>query len=385
MGTAPLASHATTSGGPAPAGRRAALRIWLQITGAVLLLGFINFGIQVTSWLAEREHHPVRYAFLWEMTGALAFLLMLPALLAFFRRFPVRAGNAWHRVPLYLAVMLLLAAAQTALMWSSREALYALLGWGHYDYGDMRYRYPMEALKLMLGYGGAFFVYRAITAARAQREREVAAARLEQQLSEARLASLKAQLNPHFLFNTLNMISSHVHDTPDVADAMLAHLADFLRLTLSHAEAQEVPLGTELEFLDAYLAIMKARFEERLTVEVRLEPSSRVAMVPHLILQPLVENAVTHAMAEAGRQGRIKVAAGSFGNRLRLTVADNGPGLAEGQEPRHGVGLANTVERLRHLYGPDHSFALRNLPEGGLEVALELPLRQTGPAAGRRR
>jgi two-component system LytT family sensor kinase len=370
---------------PSPAqGSKASprLRLWLLISGAVLLLGFVNFGIQVTSWLAERAHHPVRYAFLWEMTGALAFLVMLPALLAFFRRFPIHRSNAWHRIPLYLALMLLLAAVQTALMWGSRTVLYGVLGWGEYDYGDIRYRYPMEALKLLLGYWGTYFVVLSITTARRQRERELAAAMLEQQLSEARLATLKAQLNPHFLFNTLNMISSHVHDAPDVADAMLTHLADFLRLTLRHAQAQEVPLSTELELVESYLAIMKARFEDRLVVEVLVDPAARGALLPHLVLQPLVENAVTHAMTGLREQGRIEVCASTADGRLRLSVRDNGPGLPESEEPRRGVGLGNTAERLRHLYGTEASLGLANRPEGGLDVTLELPLRDVAQVAG---
>lgn len=352
------------------------LRQWLWIIGAVLLIGLVNFGIQVTSWRAEGAHASVKYAFLWEMTGALAFLAVLPALLAFYSRFPVHARNAWHRVPAYLLVMLGLAAVQTGLMWGGRTLLYRLLGWGAYHYGDIRFRYPMEALKLVLVYLGTYFVLAAITAARRERERELAAVRLEQQLSEARLATLKAQLNPHFLFNTLNMISSHVHDEPDVADAMLAHLADLLRLTLRHTEAREVTLGTELELLEAYLAIMRARFEERLAVEVRVEEGVRGSLVPHLILQPLVENAITHAMDDPARRGVIEVEAGRSGARLRLIVADNGPGLADGREPRRGVGLANTAERLRHLYGANHALELVNRPEGGLAVTLELPFRE---------
>jgi two-component system, LytTR family, sensor kinase len=354
------------------------VRYWLLISAAMLLVGLVNFGIQVTSWLASYEHNPVKYAFAWEMTGALAFLALLPVLLAFFRRFPITRETAWRRIPLYLTFMVLLAAAQTVLMWLSRTILYDALGWGRYDYGDMRYRVPMEAFKLLFGYWGVFAVVAAVNAARRQREREVAAARLEQQLTAARLATLKAQLNPHFLFNTLNTISSLVYDNPKAADEMLAHLADFLRMTLRHAEVQEVALRTELEFLDAYLAIMRSRFEDRLVVELTVEDEARDALLPHLLLQPLVENAVTHAMTENDRPARIGITAVQLGERLRLVVTDNGPGLAGNGTPRLGVGLGNTGARLTELYGAEHRLELANRAEGGLEVTVELPFRLAG-------
>jgi LytS/YehU family sensor histidine kinase len=182
------------------------------------------------------------------------------------------------------------------------------------------------------------------------------------------------QLNPHFLFNTLNMISSHVDDDPRKAEAMIAHLSDFLRLTLRHSQSQEVPLEQELEFLEAYLEIMKARFEERLVVELDLAEQTRAALVPHLILQPLVENAVTHCMEEHGR-GVIRLATAREGPRLRMVLDDNGPGLPGHAEDAlgRGVGLSNTAERLRHLYGADHVLELANRPEGGLRLTIEIP------------
>jgi two-component system, LytTR family, sensor kinase len=212
--------------------------------------------------------------------------------------------------------------------------------------------------------------------ARRNRERELRAARLERELTEARLQALKMQLNPHFLFNTLNMISSHVHDDPSRAEEMIAHLSDFLRMTLRHSQEQEVPLSTELEFLEAYLAIMKARFEDRLAVELRSADDAREALVPHLVLQPLVENAVSHAMDDR-RPGRLRLQAARVGDRLRLVLEDNGPGLPDGDAALgRGIGLTNTAERLRQLYGADHSLAFTRSDEGGLRLELELPYRR---------
>ncbi len=373
---------ALTAGG-GPRSWRQTARRWGLITLLITGLGLLNFGIQATSWLAEHSHTPARYALLWEMTGSYCFLALLPVLLAMYRRFPLERANLATHVPLYLLAMAALSVVQTLLMWGSRVALYRLLGWGAYDYGDMRYRFFMEGFKLLLAYWGVYFVVATIAATRRERERAVAAARLEQQLSEARLAALKMQLNPHFLFNTLNMISTYIGEDPRVADAMVTHLSDFLRVTLRHADVQEVPLEQELEFLDAYLAIMKARFEDRLTVETEIAPELRRALVPHLVLQPLVENAVTHAMGDPDRAGVIRVSASSEGERLVLTVADNGPGLAAaaGNGNRRGVGLSNTAERLRHLYGAGHRLELGEAPGGGVRVVIEIP-RRLAPVEG---
>lgn len=358
-------------------------RPWAVVVVMVTLLGLLNTSVVVTSWRAEGSDKPIRYAFLWEMTGAYTALALLPALVRFARRFPLRRGVLAARLPLHAAAFATFSVSATLLMWGSREALYRLLGWGHYDYGDMRWRFPMEAGKHLLGYLGAYLLITLLDSVRRSRERELRAARLEQELTEARLSALKMQLQPHFLFNALNMIASHVHDDPRTAEAMIGHLSDFLRLTLRRSDAQEVPLESELAFLEAYLAIMEARFEGRLAVEVDVPAEARGALVPHLILQPLVENSVTHCLERATRPGRIRVAASREGERLRLCVEDDGPGCAGGlgEALGRGVGLSNTASRLRHLYGPDQRLELVNLEQGGLRVDVELPFRFAGAGA----
>lgn len=347
------------------------------------VVGLLNFNIVRTDDLATHSARSAKYPFLWEMTGAFAAFVLLPALLAFMRRLPLERGHFWRRLPLHLAAMVAFGVSHTLLMWGSREALYWLLGWGTYEYGLMRYRFVMEGQKQLLIYWLVYAVVALLAYARRNRERELAAARLERQLTEARLAALKMQLNPHFLFNTLNMIASHVHDRPAVAEAMIEHLSDFLRLTLGRRSVQEVPLGEELEFLDAYLEIMKARFEEALAVEIEVAPGARQALVPHLILQPLVENSITHCMSDPGRRGRIRITAAPAAHRLRLAIEDNGPGLAgeaEGAFGR-GIGLSNTADRLRHLYGDQQRLELVQLDGAGLRVVLEFPLRTAEGAA----
>lgn len=355
---------------------------WALISGFVTLVGLLNFAIVVTSKLSERGSIKWRYPFVWEMTGAYTVLLLLPALLWFMPRFPIERSRFFRRLGQHLLFMVAFGIAHTLLMWGSREALYALLGWGWYDYGDMRYRFFMEGQKQAVVYWLVYSVVAVTAALRRSRERELLASRLEKELTEARLQALKMQLNPHFLFNTLNMISSYVHADPNVADAMLGHLSDFLRLTLRLSGVQEVPLGKELEFLHAYLAITKARFEDRLTVEVDVPGEAREALVPHLVLQPLVENAVTHTTAGPSGRGHIRVAAAREGDRVRLVVEDDGPGLNGDVETamKGGIGLTNTVERLRNLYGAEHRFELSSPRGGGFKVTLEVPYRTASEA-----
>jgi signal transduction histidine kinase len=368
-------------------GLGSARRRWTVIALAFTGLGLLNFSIAVTSWRAEGNRFSAKYAFLWEMTGIYTVLLLLPGLLFLMTRFPVTRATVLTRVPLHAAAFVAFAVCHTLLMWGTRNVLYRLLGWGSYDYGDMRYRFFMEGGKQLLGYVATYVLVAVAAYARRNRERERRASRLERELTEARLAALKMQLNPHFLFNTLNMISSHVHDDPGTAEEMIAHLSDFLRMTLRHAQTQEVPLATEIEFLEAYLAIMKARFESRLSVEIGFEDAARDALVPHLVLQPLVENALTHAVGAQGppdRPGRLRLSAARHGDRLRLVVEDNGPGLsAEGGEAAgRGVGLTNTRERLRELYGDDQKVVLGAGEEGGCRVELELPFRRPAAVPG---
>jgi two-component system LytT family sensor kinase len=358
------------------AGRRhAAFRRWGLLTVVATLVGLLNFSVTVNDRRAEGVQRPAAYPLMWEMTAAYAFLALLPPLLALIRRFPITRQTYRSRVPLHLLAFLPFSVCHTLLMWGSRTFLYRLLGWGLYDYGDMRYRFPMEAGKQLVAYVGVYAVTTILGYVGREGERELRAARLERELVEARLAILKTQLNPHFLFNTLHMIASHVRDPR--AEAMIAHLSDFLRLTLRHSQAQEVPLETELDLLEPYLEIMKARFEDRLLVEQQIAPDARRALVPHLLLQPLVENAITHAMDDHRQTARLRLAAAPRGDRLRLVVEDNGPGLAveTGAAVGRGIGLTNTSERLRHLYGMQHSLSLTTPPGGGLRIEIELPLR----------
>ena len=201
--------------------------------------------------------------------------------------------------------------------------------------------------------------------------------RLEAQATSAQLTMLRYQLNPHFLFNTLNSISTLVLlKQTEQANAMLSRLSSFLRFTLINEAAAKVPLTQEIETLKLYLDIEKMRFEERLRTYFTIEPAVENALVPSLLLQPLVENAIKYAVTPKEEGADISVTAQLVGQRVRITVSDTGPGLQPGQQDHSlstGVGMANTRERLSQAYGDDQRFEHYVKAGGGFEVLLELP------------
>jgi two-component system, LytTR family, sensor kinase len=213
------------------------------------------------------------------------------------------------------------------------------------------------------------------------RERQLLASQLEAKLAQTQLQVLKMQLHPHFLFNTLNAISALIHQDVELADRMIARLGDLLRATLDSANRQEVSIQQELDFVEPYLEIEKARLGSRLTVELDVDPAVLDAQVPNLILQPLVENAIRHGIAVRAGAGRIRIQAGRANGSLRLAVSDSGPGMPAPPETLTGIGLANTRARLEKLYGAAHSFDLAPGPDGGLEVGIIIPYRQVSDRA----
>ena len=208
------------------------------------------------------------------------------------------------------------------------------------------------------------------------KDRERREVDLQARLTQARLQALRMQLNPHFLFNTLNSIASLVHDEPQ-AEAMIEALSDLLRLTLQAPERQEVTVREELHFLDRYLLIEQARFGDRLCVERQIDVAAWEAWVPILILQPLVENAVKHGIETQIAPGIIRLEVVRAGDKLHLTVTDNGRALgpADAAQFKEGVGLSNTRARLKELYGDHAGLELHALPTGGLAAEIHLPWR----------
>lgn len=233
-----------------------------------------------------------------------------------------------------------------------------------------------------------FIVYLGVLAAGVAREyfrryevRNQDAARLQaetallrSQLAEAQLATLRMQLNPHFLFNTLHAVSALVERDPAGVRRMIARLSELLRSTLRDGEAPERTVEGETAFAARYLEIMQLRFEGKLQIEMDVDPEARHALVPTLVLQPLVENAVKHGVGRARGGGRVAVEARRLGDRIRLTVFDSGAGGDPRPSDDGGVGLRNTQERLRQMYGTEASLSLEKV-DGGARATVELPYR----------
>jgi signal transduction histidine kinase len=212
------------------------------------------------------------------------------------------------------------------------------------------------------------------------REREVQVARLSEQLSSARFAALQAQLNPHFLFNTLNTIAVLVRDDDrQGAVQIVEHLSELLRRTLSRHRANEVTLGEELELVRQYVAIEQARFSDRLRPQFAIPDSLLSAAMPSFALQHLVENAIRHGIARHPDAGLLLIAAQREGELLRISVVDDGVGIDPQMTPPSGHGIENTRERLRALYGTRASLKISRRPEGGTIATLRIPYRELGP------
>jgi len=220
--------------------------------------------------------------------------------------------------------------------------------------------------------------WRATRRAHARERRE---GELERQLIEARLTGLTRQLHPHFLFNTLNAIVEYVRSDPALAEEMLLDLSELLRHALRASGRHVVPLAEELELLDRYLAIQRARFGGRLRVERRVAAQALAASVPVLLLQPLVENALVHGLDRSDVPMTLTIEAELEGERLRLSVRDDAPAAAT-EIPGEGIGLANTRQRLSTLYGDDFRFSAGVRPEGGFSVDFVLPSRPGNVSSG---
>ena len=307
----------------------------------------------------------------------LPFLVLAPAIFTIARRFPLEPGNWRRSFVVHLLGSLGVCVAYAGCRW----------GASHIPLVDPA---PLPFTWLLVSqFYLAFQSYWVLVAVHQAwhnykrfRDRALRASQLEARLAKAQLEVLKGQLHPHFLFNTLNAISTLVHRDAHAADEMITQLSDLLRLSLDSIGVQEVRLRQEVEFLSRYLDIQRTRFQDRLKVDLHVPEHLLDVFVPNQVLQPIAENAIKHGLATRPECGRIEVTARRNGHWLDLAVRDDGPGFRLGPEglPMRGIGLRNTRERLRELYGPGAVLTLSNHPEGGAVVRLRLPL---GDAAER--
>lgn len=347
---------------------------------AVTAVGLLLFAYRYLDAVATGSHRRWLDALACELTGAWASGVLFLGVRKVARGFRLDQPGGWRHLPVHAGALLLYAFSATSLMWGSRLVLFPLLGLGPYDYGRMPHRYLMELPLQVIGYALMVGGVLAVDRAREGRARVLQLARLESQLTRAQLENLELQLQPHFLFNTLNTIGSAMYDDPAGADEMLGHLAALLRFSLRTREGHEVTLQEELEALDHYLDLMRARFGAGLKVDVDVDEAALGARVPPLLLQPLVENAVRHGTTAAVAEGTIAVRARVDGDRVRLEVRDHGPGPRPPASPGTGLGLGVTRERLRLLHPGAHTFEAGAEGTDGFAVVITLPFARPGEA-----
>ena len=350
--------------------------LWL---GLVVLFASLSTLYSYLGGLADGGEVSWPRLLLREMTGWLTFGLLFFPLLFIVRRYPP-AGRWAHTALLYAATIVVLGLVHTTLMWQTRTIVYPLLGFGAYDYGVVPLRYAMELAGQVQGFTFLIAGILATEALRKAREREVRTAQLERNLVQAELNSLRLQLQPHFLFNALNTISATMYADPAAADEMLDQLSTLLRASLKTVRTDEASLAEEREVLEAYLAILRARFGDRLSIRLKIDEASRQALVPSMMLQPLVENAVRHGGLEQRSTLQVTVRSEVRDERLRLWIEDDGPGAGQVEcddrfegDQLGGVGLGGLRERLRLIYGDDQSLEA-GAGASGFSVAIVLPL-----------
>ena len=354
---------------------------WALVLGIWVLLGFIYAGPIYLEVQAEKMNHSAWRIFAWGVLSWCAWAPLTPAMVWLARRYSL-VGPKWKRnvllhVPAFLIISAIHSAVATVITLSINP--FESMGTSPTAF------WPRFLSRLqgsfgsdLLVYGGVIGVCYAIDYYRKYREREFQASQLEAQLAQAQLDTLRMQLHPHFLFNTLNGIVGLVRDNKnDIAVNMLVGLSDLLRHALEHSDQQEVELQEELNFINLYLSIQQMRFSDRLQVKMEIGEDTKHALVPNLVLQPLAENALRHGLAKSVSSSVIGIQAQAENGNLKLTVFDNGVGLPSNWQLKSsaGIGLANTAARLAQLYNTNHRFDIRNRNEGGVEVIMVIPLR----------
>jgi len=324
-----------------------------------------------------------------EFSEILTYAPLTPFVFAFALRYPLQRGNWLRRSLLHLAAGIAFTLAHLFLRgltpygyWDAVHRQWSSAIWDSYAHA---FRSPWLVFRSMFlasvvddisgSYVPIVLIAHAVSYYRRFRERQLRATQLEGQLAKAHLQTLKSQLQPHFLFNTMHSISALMLTDVQAADRMMSRLSDLLRMSLESAGTQIITLNRELEFVTCYLDIEKVRFEERMRVIFDIAPETLDAQVPHLLLQPLVDNAVKHGISKVPRGGEIRITVSAQNGELQLKVEDSGPGLRGlSISPANGLGLRITRERLESLYGQNQSLEVVSPPDGGLTICVRIPL-----------
>jgi two-component system, LytTR family, sensor kinase len=351
---------------------------WLHVFAVATGLGLLSTTLawQFTRFFGKWSTSPstlIILNFAWWYLWA----FMAPAVVWLAQHFQVARGGLVRAVAVHIPAVIAfsfmhIAGMEAVHWWLARSQGEQYAWWAQVQRSGFLYLdWEMMTYWAVVGLSHALLYYRE------SREREVRAAQLETKLVAAQLTTLQQQLHPHFLFNTLHAISSLMHKDVNAADRVLVQLSDLLRITLEHLGQQEVALEAELAALSKYVDIERTRFADRLVVRFDIQPDTLDTMVPSLLLQPLVENAIKYGVARKAGPGHIDISARRDGDKLRLEVRDNGIGLAEDALTalHKGIGVSTTRARLQHLFGADYRFEFHRLQQG-LAVVVALPWRQ---------
>jgi len=298
---------------------------------------------------------------IWEVPRWMWWALLAPIVRKLQQKYPLRVVNRGKAIAIHAVFSVLFSFVHLFLFVSSFHLIHLAKG-DHGNFSDtLQFAFPLD-------FHVGVAVYWLIILLKEHADSQQRVTKLQAEVTQAQLQALRMQLHPHFLFNTLNSISSYLRTDVEIADEMIGRLGHFLRLTLQNPGTEEIALEQELQFLKEYLAIEQARFQDRLRTEYEIEPATLNALVPNLILQPVVENAVRHGVAGSGT---IRIAAKRLNGNLQIVIHDNGAGLPE--NVKKGIGLTATGDRLHRMYGSDARLDLANDPNGGTTVTLLIP------------
>jgi two-component system, LytTR family, sensor kinase len=371
-----------------PGGLFSRHRLWLRLCFGFCVWTLLGFSFALSSYLGARQDS-LQISWKRTITGYLADFylwgILSPFVFKLSRRYELR-----EKFPRNLLIHAALSVVLSFVVLSAAAPLYWYFGypnlarnptlltlWRNNAFSIYYFHQGLTIYWATVAVAHALHYYRGL------REGEAKAGQLAAQLAQAQLQALKMQIHPHFLFNTLNSIAALLHKDVEAADKMIARLGDFLRLTLKRSDTQTVDFGQELEFLKCYLDIEHIRFQDRLTIEMEIEPETLDIMVPNLILQPIVENAVRHGVARQTLPGHITIRALKKSDRLIMQVEDNGPGLKmNANGDFSGIGLNNTRARLKQFYGADYDFQIANSKTSGVIVTIEIPVTQSVRSEG---
>lgn len=342
------------------------------------VLGLLGAGAAVIETARIDPSIPTWEPIVWSMTSLYAVGLVCPLVVAGTLRIPFSRRDWVLAAAGHIVLLAAFSLAHTGGMVAMREGVYWMMD-RDYDFarGGLVSQLLFEFLQDVPLYGTIVMCTLGFDYYDRHREGELQAEHLRRSLAEARLANLRGQLNPHFLFNTLNTISSVMYESAERADTMLRKLSDLLRTALDSSFRATIPLFEEVQSLRTYLEIMQSRFGTAVEVTVDVDRDAGGVLVPSFLLQPLAENAFEHGLAGRRTGGKLDVRGRLHGDSLALTVQDNGPGVEPADdEGSRGTGLRNTAARLRLVYGDRHRFDLTNREDGGLRVTIEVPARR---------